>query len=213
MLIHTHAGSQLLRVQVYEYLREQMSIGILEPGSAISVNKMIKEIRVSRTPLREALLLLQEQGFVTILPQRGVKINQLTVEDARHIYQILGALESSVMLTVFDKIGTSVIGKMKRLNGQMAKAHEKNEIDRYYRINIDFHDLFLNLSDNLRLLEYVRIQKLLLYDFPGKDYGKDWNIKNIREHEAFVTLIEAGDAKAAADYMRDVHWAFSRLQD
>lgn len=213
MLIHTHAGSQLLRVQVYEYLREQMSIGILEPGSSISVKKMTQEIGVSRTPLREALLLLQVQGFVTILPQRGVKINKLTFEDTRHIYQILSALESGVILTVFDKIGHSVIEEMKRLNEQMAEAIEKNEIDRYYRINIDFHDLFLKLSDNERLLEYVRIQKMLLYDFPGRDYGTDWNIKNIREHEAFVELIEAGDAKAAADYMRDVHWEFSRLQN
>ena len=98
MPIETLHRNNLLRVQVYDYLQHQMLIGALKPGASISVNTMIKELKVSRTPLREALLLLQEQGFVTIVPQRGVKINLLTLEDVKDIYEILGGIESRVIM-------------------------------------------------------------------------------------------------------------------
>ena len=208
MGIQKQAGSHLLRVQVYDYLRDQMRRGVLKPGAAISVTQMIQELGFSRTPLREALLLLQEQGFVTILPQRGVVINVLTLKDMKDIYEIMGGIEARVLLSVFPRIGKREIGEMTRLNGVMAEAIETGDIDLHNDSNVAFHDVFLNLSDNDRMLEYVRILKRQLYDFPKRDFGRTWNEKNLREHEELIRLIEAGDPKAAADYMRDVHWEF-----
>lgn len=200
----------MLRVQVYDYLQEQMRIGALEPGSSISVNTMIEELGVSRTPLREALLLLQERGFVTILPQRGVKINILTLEDVSDIYEILGGIESRVILSVFDKIGSKEIRLMDTLNNRIEKALGNNDIASHNQANIDFHDVFLNLSENKRLLKYVRDLKLQLYDFPRRDYGRQWNLKNLQEHKDFIKLIKSDEPIGAADYMRDTHWGFTK---
>lgn len=208
MGIQNQAGSHLLRVQVYDYLQEQMRRGILKPGGAISVTKLIQELGFSRTPLREALLLLQEQGFVTILPQRGVHINKLTLADVRDIYEILGGIESRILLSVFRRIGTSEIKEMKRLNGAMAQAIDGEDIDLYNDSNIAFHHVLLSLSGNERMREYVKILKRQLYDFPKRDYGRSWNEKNLREHEELIRLIASEDPKAAADYLRDVHWGF-----
>lgn len=199
-----------MRVQVYDYLQEQMRVGTLEPGSSISVNRMIEELGVSRTPLREALLLLQERGFVTIQPQRGVKINILTLEDVSDIYEILGGIESRVILSVFDKIGSNEIRLMGKLNNRIEKALENNDIVSHNQANIDFHDVFLNLSENERLLRHVRDLKLQLYDFPRRDYGRQWNLKNLQEHQEFVELIKSGKPISAADYMRDIHWGFKK---
>ena len=208
MLNEARPGNHLLRVQVYDYLQEQMRIGALIPGASISVNTMIKELGVSRTPLREALLLLQEQGFVTIQPQRGVSINNLTLEDVKDIYEILGGIESRVILSVFSKIGSREIQLMQKLNQKIESTLEEDDIVKHNLANIQFHDVFLNLSENNRLLRYVKNLKMQLYDFPRRDYGKQWNMKNLHEHKEFVKLIQEAKALDAADYLRDIHWAF-----
>lgn len=208
MLRDERSGNHLLRVQVYDYLQEQMRLGALEPGASISVNTMIQELGVSRTPLREALLLLQEQGFVTIQPQRGVKINVLTLDDVQDIYEILGGIESRVILSVFDKLEEREISQMQRLNEEIEAALRKEDIIKHNDANIRFHDVFLSLSKNRRLLSYVQNLKLQLYDFPRRDYGTQWNLKNLQEHREFVTLVQNCRAIEAADYMRDIHWEF-----
>jgi len=208
MLNETRPGNHLLRVQVYDYLQKQMRIGALEPGASISVNKIIEELGVSRTPLREALLLLQEQGFVSIQPQRGVKINVLTIDDVQDIYEILGGIESRVVLSVFEKIKKREIDRMKSLNLKIERSLDHGDIIRHNQANIEFHDVFLSLSENQRLLRYVKNLKMQLYDFPKRDYGKRWNLKNLHEHKQFVQLIEEARPLAAADYMRDIHWGF-----
>ena len=208
MLSETQPGNNLLRVQVYDYLQKQMRIGVLEPGSSISVNTLIKELGISRTPLREALLLLQEQGFVSILPQRGVKINALSMDDVKDIYEILGGIESRVILSVFHKIGDNEIQQMNKLNEEIETALTKEDILKHNHANIEFHNVYLNLSENQRLLRYVRNLKMQLYDFPRRDFGKQWNTKNLLEHREFVKLIQNGKAIDAADYMRDIHWEF-----
>lgn len=208
MFIKTLQGTNLLRIQVYDYLQNQMQTGALEPGASISMNTMLKELKVSRTPLREALLLLQEQGFVTILPQRGVKINRLTQYDVKEIYEILGAIESRVIISVFCRIGKREVLKMKALNQQMKSALAKGDNVKNNQINMEFHDVFLNLSDNQRLLQYVKILKMQLYDFPRRNYGKKWNENNLKQHNQFITLIQEDKGRQAADYMRDTHWQF-----
>ena len=208
MLSAPTSGNHLLRVQVYNYLEKQMRLGNLEPGASISVNTMIKELGVSRTPLREALLLLQEQGFVSIQPQRGVKINALTLDDVKDIYEILGGIESRIILSVFDDLSEKEIQQMKGLNDEIELALENNDIIRHNQANIDFHGVFLGLSKNERMLRYVKNLKMQLYDFPRRDFGEIWNNNNLHQHRQFVQLIEEGKSLAAADYLRDIHWNF-----
>lgn len=208
MPIETLHRNNLLRVQVYDYLQRQMFIGALKPGASISVNTMIKELKVSRTPLREALLLLQEQGFVSIVPQRGVEINLLTLDDVKDIYEIIGGIESRVIMSVFHQIGEEEILNMREHNQQMESALAKGDIVTHNQANVAFHDVFLSLSENQRLLRYVKILKMQLYDFPKRDYGKQWNENNLKQHNRFITLIQEGKHSEAAEYMRDTHWVF-----
>lgn len=201
-------SNQLLRTQVYDYLRDQMRRGILKPGSLMEHGQITKELGISKTPLRDALLQLQAEGFLTILPQRGVRINILRRVDALWIYEILGALESRVILSVFPKIGQAEIRKFKQINAEMLAVIPDRDFDTFNNKNIEFHDVFLNLSENKLLIKQARLFKLRLYDFPNRDYGIKWETINVEEHQKFIELAEKSDAKSAADFMRDVHWVF-----
>jgi len=199
---------QLLRNQIYEFFRSQMRKEALKPGDPIAIKQVAQQLGVSRTPLREALLQLQSEGFVTILPQRGVYINKVGERSIKNIYEILGGLESRVVMGVFDKIGPIEIAEMRRVNLEMKDEISSGSIYRYYELNVRFHDVILNLSENEDLVNYVRMQKQKLYDFTSINYGKQWEDRNFLEHEELIRLLEAGDAVKAADYMRDVHWIY-----
>jgi len=177
----------------------------MKPGSIIESKKIMKDLGVSQTPLREAFLQLKADGFVTIMPQRGVMINVLTWHDIEEIYEIIGGLESRVMISVFDRLGQLEIDKMKQINKEMLAAISERDLIKYYEKNICFHNVYLDLDDNKRIVKIIKLHRQILFDFAKRDYGREWEKENYLEHLEIIKLIEKGTAKKAAEYIRDVH--------
>jgi DNA-binding GntR family transcriptional regulator len=198
-----------LKEQVYEYLREQMRRGEILPGSAIDMEETSTKLGVSKTPLRDALLQLETEDFVTILPRRMVVVNSLGENDVRNYYEIIGALESTALLKAFDRLRATDVGAMQALNDGMKRAIEANDFDAYYEKNLAFHNTFLNLCGNESLVKTVNNLKKRLYDFPRvSGFVKEWEESSILEHQALIDLVRTGRSQAAANHIRDVHWSF-----
>ncbi len=202
-----------LREQVYEYLRSEIQQGRIVPGSFIQLNAISERLGISKTPLRDAIIQMECEGFVTILPRRGVVVNKLTLEEIIDVLEIVGALESAVIVSVFDRIGPAHLKKMGQLNQQMRKQLESDRFDRFdqkfYRLNIAFHDVFLNLSKNKSLRQIIMPIKQRLYDFPRPSYIREWELINCDEHDQLIHLIKTGKREKAASLWRDEHWSFS----
>jgi DNA-binding GntR family transcriptional regulator len=198
-------GPQLLRSQVYEYLRNDLKGGNLKPGMFVSINQIMKNLELSRTPLRDALLQLQTEGFVTFLPQRGIRVNELSQQDIEDIYEMLGALDSRVLLAVFNQIGTPEIEKMKTLNQKMLDNISEITFGHYWDLNTEFHNVYLDLSSNVPVLNHINIIRQRLFEFGKKDWGRKMREMNVSEHLTLIELIVKGNAIETADFMRDVH--------
>jgi len=198
-----------LKEQVYEYLREQMRRGGILPGSAIDMEETSKKLGVSKTPLRDALLQLEMEDFVTILPRRMVVVKALTEQDIRNSYEIIGALESMALLKAFDRMTAADLDRMASLNEAMAKAIGEDDFDAYYDRNLAFHNVFLSLCGNAGLVKIVNTLKKRLYDFPrSKGFVKEWEEVSIGEHQTLIDLLRAGRSLDAANHVRDIHWSF-----
>jgi DNA-binding GntR family transcriptional regulator len=199
-----------LREQVYDHLRLLLNRGELRPGTPLDLDALEARLGVSRTPLRDALLQLESEGFVTILPRRGVEVRPLTRDDVRHLYEIVGALEGAALLAAFSRLGAAEAATLRRLNQEMKRAVEASDFDRYYERNLAFHDVFLDRCDNERLVRLVRTLKQRLYDWPRRrGFVKAWELASVGEHAAFARLVATGEARAAADHLRDVHWSYA----
>ncbi len=190
-------NAKSLREQVYDYIREELSRGKLTPGMAINLNEISQELGISKTPLRDALLQLDTEGFVTISPRRGVFVNRLTIEEIRSCYEIIGALEAAAILSVFDNIQPLHLEKMKWLNAALRVAMKREDYQAYYQQNLLFHDVFLELSHNAAMKRIIMPMKRRLYDFPRRGYIKEWELGNCRDHDRLIDAFGTGDRDGA----------------
>jgi DNA-binding GntR family transcriptional regulator len=198
-----------LREKVYQYLRKGLNEGRLRQGAFLNLNAISAELGMSRTPLRDALFQLEAEGYVTIFPRRGVMVNRLDLEKIRNIYEISGALESTVIAHSGRKLTDADLAAMEELNEQMRVAVETQDIDGYYEKNTAFHNIYLNLSQNGDLIRTIHTMRERLYDFPrSKAFIKDWELAAIEEHEELIRRLRAKDFNGAAEHLRDVHWSF-----
>ena len=209
-LVRPILQTRSLREQVYEYLRDEMARGGLQPGEFLDLNQLAARLNVSRTPLREALLHLEAQGFVTVLPRRGFRLNALTLDDIRHFYEIIGAMEAAALRQAGPILGPADFARMRQLDAAMSDAVAARDFDEYYQANLAFHDVYLQRCDNTRLIAQVQLLKRRLYDWPRRaGMVQAWEEHSVVEHEEFLSLLESGNVARAAAHLQDVHWSFA----
>ena len=144
-----------LREQVYRYLRREMHEGRLLPGASIHTDELSRQLGISRTPLRDALIYLEAQGFVTILPRRGVVVRSLTLEDVRCLIQIVGALEASAIESAYERLDRAALDRLGDLNSRMVEAVRNTDFEAYYHLNAAFHGIFIERCGNPLLSQTV----------------------------------------------------------
>ncbi len=194
--------------QVYGYLRRQMYQGDLLPGSTINIGEIAKELGISKTPLRDALIHLEVEGFVTILPRRGVQVNQLQMMDVKNAYDTAGLVESFLVKECIDKINSTHIKRLEELNSTMLEDIKSSQFTRLFKMNLEFHNVYLDVADNDLLKKFIIPIKHRLYDFPRQNFIPEWELRNIKEHQQFIDALKKGDGDGAAKLLKDIHWSF-----
>jgi len=198
-----------LREQVYDVLREALDRAEMKPGDVIDLNAVAARLGVSRTPLREAILRLETEGFLTIKPRSGVVVRTLTETDIRNLFQMIGALESSILLTESARVTAERVAAMRRLTDVMDEAIKAGDFERFHGAKVALRDAYLDLTGNAELRHLLTVMKQRLYDFPKKkDLLLEWEAASVKEHQDIIARLEQGDAVGAAEVLRDVHWNF-----
>jgi DNA-binding GntR family transcriptional regulator len=210
--------SDPLRKQVYEYLRELLSSGRLKPGEFINQAELTAKLKVSRTPLRDSLMQLEAEGFVSIIPCKGVRINPLTRDAIKNIYQISGALESAAFEAVFPFMGKERLDGLAEVTRRTEALMERGDFGSCYENNVLFHETVLELCDNEELLKMLRRSRQRLYHFPGVMTPlstatlASWEREYWAQHRKIIEIFRAGTAAELADYVRRVHWDFEGVE-
>lgn len=199
----------LLRNAVYEKLLEDMKSGKLEPGRLISIKKLADELGTSKTPLREALLQMQVEGFVTILPQRGVMVNALTHEDKKYIFEVCGGLEYQAVISTFPLLTEEHVLEMEMYNSRIMMSSQGSRYEDCNALNSNFHNAYLKACPNPYLVYLLHMNRERLFVFTERDWGEKFREANYNEHNVIIDLVRAGDAQKMAEYIRDIHWAYT----
>jgi len=188
------AEHQPLPDKIANFVREAIIVGKLKPGEKISEAKLADELHISRTPIREAIRMLESEGFVSIIPRRGTIVSEFSLEDLYEYFQIKACLEAFAAASVVDSLSERDLAKLKRLNEEEMSAVKTGDFSHYLRIHDDFHQTFLARTGNRKLA--LVIQQL---GFHIRRLEKIFN-----DHpEIFITCSETHGDLIAAFESRD----------
>jgi DNA-binding GntR family transcriptional regulator len=202
-----------LSERVYLYLRRQMNNGGLTPGSTINIGEIAEQLGISKTPLRDALIHLECEGFVTILPRRGVLVNTLSIEDVRNAYDSIGLVEAHIIRENINNINSFHLQKLEILNEKMSSEIQSGDFSDLFESNLEFHNTYLDVSTNSMLKRFILPIKHRLYDFPRHNFIAEWELRNCTEHAEFIECLKNRDGEGAARVLKDVHWSFDTQEE
>jgi len=149
----------VLSSKVYAAIKEMIANHRFQPGARLNVEKISKELEVSRTPVWEAVRRLQQEGLLENIPYRGVFMVEMTLERALELYQVREALEGLAARLAALYANERTIEKMGETLESQIKVIEKGDLLGYSRTDFDFHGLIHKMSHNSVLQEMLESLK------------------------------------------------------
>jgi DNA-binding GntR family transcriptional regulator len=199
--------------QVYETLRNAIVSVQLEPGLSVSEHELAQRLGVSRTPVREALIRLSEEGLVGIYPQTGTVIPPISFPKVYQSLVIRSALECRSIRYAIDRITTEAIDRLRAIVAEQ-KRHVEQANDRGFLLADDsFHRAIVEISGNLEVWKVIestkahhdRVRHLATH-------VQVHNEQRIAEHERILDALERRDT-ANAERLLEVHLNPDRLDE
>jgi DNA-binding GntR family transcriptional regulator len=183
----------------------------LRPNEAINEAVICKDLEISRTPVREALMQLSSEGYIEHVPRRGFFTRELSLERVRNIYEILGSLEALAAVSAMERPEYLDLTELRHLAEEMEQVINARQYDPYHQLQFQFHDVFVRACGNEDLIRIiVSLKKILMsheYLKPASESENEAVFDTMNEeHWHIVTLFEAGDKEALRNFLRDVHW-------
>jgi DNA-binding GntR family transcriptional regulator len=189
---------------IAERLRELIIQGELASGSRLSERELCERLGVSRTPMREALRRLAHDGLVTLIPNRGAFVTEMSRDAVRESFEIMAALESLAGELACQHIDDAEIAEIEAMTYEMMACHARRDLPEYYRLNRAIHQRIAAAARNSLLDEMshklnLRIQNLRFRS--NLDQHK-WD-NAVREHQKMIELLRTRDGAALAKLMRE----------
>lgn len=192
----------LLKSSLAEVLGQELErlilSGELQPGERLNENHLATRFGTSRGPIREASRVLASKGLVDIIPNRGVFVRSISVDEASEIYELRAAVFGLAGRKLALTATPELIAELHGLLGAMDKAEAA--VESYYALNLEFHSLLIRATGNAILVdEYLKlVGKLYLCRARGLSRAGSITASN-EEHRRMVEAIETRDPLLAQE--------------
>ncbi|MBF6595153.1 MAG: GntR family transcriptional regulator [Thermaceae bacterium] len=189
-----------LRESVYERLRDWIVEGSLEPGEQLRDQELALRLGVSRTPVREALRRLEDEGLVETASNRWTRVKSVGLEEVGQIYPILLALELLALELALLALNKADMAAMKQANQDLQTALEARDSAKATEADVRFHQVMIERSDNPELIgilsglkhKYRRLEQAY---FGSGTLGKD----SPKQHQKLLRALEKRDLDGAKE--------------
>jgi DNA-binding GntR family transcriptional regulator len=183
--------------RVYHLIKNAILNRQIAPGNQLFENAIAEKVNASRTPIRSAIMKLESEGLVNVIPNKGAFIVQPTIEEMVQAFEMRKSIEEMAIQKGFTHLAADEITQLKQLLNKMKMAYKEREIVPYQENNNEFHLVLANASGNRYLIEFMKkilsqiTIYMVLYDvFNGKSNNEELDIL---EHEQMILYIENGE--------------------
>jgi len=187
---------QRLHDSVVTHLRQLIVESVLTPGTKLNERELCETMGISRTPLREALKVLEVDGLIEISPNRGASVYRMSHHEVWETFEFVGGLEAMAGELACERITPAEVDEIKALHAAMLACKNAGDLPGYYRNNQAIHNKIAEAARNTVMLKtYLsmnrRLQSLRLKSnlTPGK-----WD-QAVGEHEQMIAALDARDGK------------------
>lgn len=207
-----------LRDVVFHTLRKEILTGSLKPGERLMEVKLASQLGVSRTPIREAIRMLELEGLVEMIPRKGASVAKITKQDLEDVLEVRCALEQLAVELACTRITPGELTELKIALREFAdcihtyQAHmqdfdattQDTDVTALAQKDVEFHDIIFAATGNRRLIQLINHLGEQMYRY-RVEHLKDisTHTKLIAEHEAIVKSIEEHDVSAAKEIITD----------
>ena len=186
-----------LHEQAAARLRTMLVEGRIAPGAKLNERELAEALRISRTPLREAIKMLAAEGLVDLLPNRGAVAVRLTEADVRHSFELLAELEGLAGELAAARISDEARNELRAKHFEMMACHARGDLSGYYRLNALIHAGIGAAAANPVLSDTygkvnARVQSLR---FRTNQNGAKWQ-RALAQHTQMLEALDARDGAA-----------------
>ena len=193
----------MLHEDVVSRLRDMLLEGDVPPGARIPERELCLKLKISRTPLREALKVLAAEGLVLLLPNRGSRAARLTDKDVHDLFEVCQGLEALAGELACERVTEEQLQEIAEAHAAMVQHHRDGDLSQYYRRNRQIHEAIVTAACNPVLsglydsvTARIRRARYLTPMTPPR-----WATA-IREHEAILNALQRRDALGLAHILR-----------
>lgn len=192
-----------VRSKVHHRLREAIIQGNLRPGDRLVERKLAAQLRVSRTPVREAIRVLEREGLVSHIPRVGAVVAEVDSQDVLDVYRIRAVLEGLAARLAAERIGEDQLEELNSLLRQVNRFARTGEHDRMETAHREFNDVLYRAAGSRRLyrmittlVDYIGVHVRIGYSRPGRVAEAEG------EHRRLVEAIKMRDGDLAESTAR-----------
>lgn len=176
-----------LRDVVFNTLREAILKGELKPGERLMELQLASKLGVSRTPIREAIRMLEQEGLAVTIPRKGAEVAKMTEKDMEDVLQVRDALDELAASIACEQITAEELEELKRTMREFEESTKTGDVKRIAEVDVKFHDIIYKATRNPKLENILNNLREQMYRY-RVEYLKDE--KNfpvlIKEHSEIV---------------------------
>ena len=184
-----------LRDVVFHTLRDSILKGELEPGERLMEIHLANKLGVSRTPIREAIRMLEQEGLAVTYPRRGAQVAKMTEKDLQDVLEIRDALDELAAKSASKNITPEAISELKETMTAFKEAAYRGDVREVAAADEKFHNIIYQAADNPKLLVIIHNLKEQMYRYRYEYVKDNANYERIlKEHEEIILGLEKKDA-------------------
>ena len=166
--------------------------------------QLAQDLGISRTPVREAMVQLEREGFVRAVPRRGIYVVRKTKQEVIEMITAWAALESMAARLITERGNDEDIASLRRMFATFEDGTVRAKLDEYSEVNIEFHQTIIRMSGNGVLIDLAENLFTHMRMIRRKTIGEqDRVIKSIHDHMHIIEALEARDTEQAGTLVRE----------